>query len=111
MDHRLTPAEELRGPNGLWQYLIARSHWKARVEIERERSKAYAGHRDRLPGNAELMDYEDEQGRIFWIRNNESPGTRPGPQLPLTWVSQLRSAPIAEITLPADENPKGRTAP
>ena len=73
MTYSIPPSEELRGLRGLWQYLITRSQLKAKIEIERERSRTYADHRDRLPGNAELMDYEDEQGRRFWIRKTEPP--------------------------------------
>jgi hypothetical protein len=47
--HSIPPLKELRGIKGLWQYLITRSQLKAKIEIERERSKAYADHRDRLP--------------------------------------------------------------
>ena len=56
MTRSITPSKELRGFNGLWQYLIIRSQLKAEIEVERERSRSYADHRDRLPDNAELMD-------------------------------------------------------
>ena len=111
MTHRTTSSEELQGLKGLWQYLITRSQLKAKIEIERERSRAYADHRDRLPDNAELMDYEDNQGRRFWIRKNESPDARPGPQPLLFTLSQVRSMPIAEIPRPADDEPTGQTTP
>jgi hypothetical protein len=109
--HRTAHWEELRGLKGLWQYLITRSQLKARIEIERERSRAYADHRDRLPDNAELIDYEDDQGRRFWIRKNESPEARPGPQALLIALSQVESMPIAEILRPANDEPTGQTTP
>jgi hypothetical protein len=108
--HRTTPSEELRGLRGLWQYLITRRELKAKIEIELARSRAYAEHRDLLPDNAEVMDYEDNQGRWFWIRKNESPDARPDSQpLPIA-LSQVRSMPVAELPRPVDDEPTGLTA-
>jgi hypothetical protein len=108
--HRTTSPEELRGLRGLWQYLIARRELKAKVEIELERSRAYAEHRDRLPDNAEVLDYEDSQGRWFWIRKNQSPDAGPDPQPLLVALSQVRSMPVAELPRPVDDEPTGLTA-
>jgi hypothetical protein len=107
--HRTTPSEELRGLKGLWQYLITRSQLKAKIQIEQERSRAYAEHRDLLPDNAEVMDYEDNQGRWFWIRKNESPDARLDPQPLLVALSQVRSMPVAELPRPIDGEPTGLT--
>jgi hypothetical protein len=107
----ITPSKELRGFNGLWQYLIIRSQLKAEIEVERERSRSYADHRDRLPDNAELMDYEDNQGRRFWIRKNGFSGVRLGPYVPLIAVAQVESAPMTGIPCPADDELTGETTP
>ena len=93
----------------MWQYLITRSQLKAKIEIELERSRAYAEHRDRLPDNAEVMDYEDNQGRWFWIRKNEFPDARPDPQPLLVALSQVRSMQVAELPRPIDDEPTGLT--
>jgi hypothetical protein len=102
--------EALRGLRGLWQYLIVRSQLRAKMVIEQERNRAYADHRDRLPDNAELMDYEDSYGRRFWIRKNEPPGGRPGPQLLAVVFIPLGSAAAAEVLRPANE-PTDETMP
>ena len=111
MTYSTTPLRELRGLKGLWQYLITRSQLKAKIEIERERCRAYADHRDRLPANAELMDYEDAQGRRFWIRKNDPPAACLGPQLPLPAFFQVGSVPMAEIALLANDESTGETTP
>jgi hypothetical protein len=95
----------------MWQYLITRSQLKAKIEIERERSRAYADHRDRLPGNAELMDYEDSQGRRFWIRKNEPSGARPGPQLPPLMVIQVESPQVPGVPRLPDGEITGEITP
>jgi hypothetical protein len=95
----------------LWQYLITRSQLRAKIEIERERSRAYAGHRDHLPDNAELMDYEDSQGRRFWVRKNGFSGIRSDPQLPLIAVIRVESAPMTEIPRRADADLTGEATP
>jgi hypothetical protein len=109
--HGTAPSKELQGLKGLWQYLITRSQLKAEIEIERERSRAYADHRDLLPDNAELMDYEDDRGRRFWMRKNESPYTRPSLQPPLITLFQVKSDPVAEIPRPTYDEPTGQTTP
>jgi hypothetical protein len=101
-DHDPIPLEKLRGLAGLWQFLIVRSSIRARLEIERERNRAYADHRDRLPRGAELVDYEDGQGRGLWIRLQ---GLRPG-YLGLSScvpaVIELGPAAITEPSRPED---------
>jgi hypothetical protein len=109
--HSITPSKELLGLRGLWQYLITRSQLKAKIEIERERNKAYAEHRDRLPDNAELMDYEDNQGRRFWVRKNQSSGVRPGAELPLIAVVWVESAQVTGVPCLADDELTGETTP
>ncbi len=111
MEYGITPSEELRGLRGLWQYLITRSQLKAKIEIERERSRAYADHRDLLPDNAELMDYEDNQGRKLWIRKTEPSGVRPSPQLPPIMVVQVESAQVTEVPGLADDELTGEITP
>lgn len=106
-----TPAEDLRGLKGLWQYLITRSQLKAKIEIERERSRAYADHRDRLPYNAELMDYEDDQGRRFWIQKHDPPSARQGQPLPPVTLFEVGSVPMAELPRVTGHEPTGEATP
>jgi hypothetical protein len=100
------PCRELCGLRGLWQYLITRSQMKAKIEIERERNGAYADHRDRLPDNAELLEYEDHHGRSFWIRKFDG---RQGRLLPRISPSELRPVPVAEASCFAEEEQAGST--
>jgi hypothetical protein len=71
-------AGRLSGLGGLWWFLVTRMKLRAKIEIERERNRAYAAHRDHLESDAELVDYEDSQGRRLWIRKNGNP---PSPRL------------------------------
>lgn len=103
--------EELRGFRGLWQYLITRSQLKARIEIERERSRAYADHRDRLPDNAELMDYEDTQGRKLWIRKNEPSGMPPGPPATPVMIVQVAPGRVTGVPCLAGDELTGEITP
>jgi hypothetical protein len=63
---------------GFVQYLIIRSQLKARIMLERERNRAYLDYVNRLPRAAELLDYEDQQGRSLWIRKDGAPGWSAG---------------------------------
>jgi hypothetical protein len=76
IDADATPPPRLSGLAGLWWFLVTRSRLQARLAIERERNRAYAEHRDRLEGNAELVDHEDGEGRGLWIRKQDA-GTAP----------------------------------
>jgi hypothetical protein len=105
--HHITSSDKLRGLRGLWQYLITRSQLKAKLEIERERSRTYADHRDRLPDDAELMDYEDSQGRKLWIRKNGSSCIRPASFPESIRVVQVRAAQVAEVSCLADDELTG----
>ena len=111
MTHSIPPSKELRGIKGMWQYLTTRSQLKAKIEIERERSKAYADHRDRLPDNAELIDYEDDQGRGLWIRKNESSRIQLGPELAPIAVVRVGPAPVYGIPPFAGDKLTGDTTP
>ena len=82
---------------GLWQYLIIRSELRAALEKERERNRAFAAHREGLPHNAELMDYEDGEGRKFWIRKYGHGGSG-------AVVVELGSVPAVQV--PPIEGPK-----
>lgn len=76
IDVDAAPLPRLSGLGGLWWFLVTRSGLRARLAIERERNRAYAEHRDRLDGNAELVDREDSDGRGLWIRK-QGGGTVP----------------------------------
>jgi len=95
LDDDPVPLEKLRGLAGLWQLLIVRSKLRARLEIERERNRAYADHRDSLPRYADLVDYENSQGRGFWIRVG-GPGKGHAEPLPAPAVIELGPAAIIE---------------
>ena len=101
-DDDLIPLEKLRGLAGLWQFLIVRSKLRARLEIERERNRAYADHRDRLTHGAELVDYEDRHGRGLWIRPQApGPGYLGSPSR-MPPVIEFRPVSIAEPLRPED---------
>jgi hypothetical protein len=57
---------------GFWQYLAYRCQVRAALEIERERSMAYARHLDALGCDVEVIDAEDQQGRSFSARRMNS---------------------------------------
>jgi hypothetical protein len=80
---------------GLWQYLTVRSELRTALEKERERNRALAAHREGLPDNAELMDYEDGEGRKFWIRKYGQVGNGPAWPLPSAIIVELDSEPAA----------------
>lgn len=95
LDDDPAPWEKLRGLSGLWQLLIVRSKLRARLEIERERNRAYADHRDRLRCGDELVDYEDSQGRGLWIRV-AGPGKGQADTLSSPVVIELDAAAVTE---------------
>ena len=66
--------------NGLWHYLIVRAELRAALEMERERNRAFAAHREGLRGDddTELVDFEDHDGRKLWITKNHARGSQPG---------------------------------
>jgi hypothetical protein len=82
---------------GLWQYLIIRSELRAALEKERERNRAFAAHREGLPHNAELMDYEDGEGRKFCIRKYGQGGSRADRPVTPAVVVELSSIPAAQV--------------
>jgi len=82
---------------GLWQYLIIRSELRAALEKERERNRAFAAHREGLPHNAELMDYEDGEGRKFWIRKYGQGASGADRPLPPAVVVELGSASAVQV--------------
>jgi hypothetical protein len=100
-DDPAVPLDKLRGLAGLWQLLIVRSKLRARMEIERERNRAYADHRDRLPRGAELADHESSQGRGFWIRVADAGEDR---AVPLSAPAMIELGPAA-ITESRDDAP------
>lgn len=63
MPHVTAVLAKLGVLRGVWHYLTVRSQLHADLEKERLRNQAFAEHRDRLPENAELMDYEDHDLR------------------------------------------------
>ncbi|HZI72852.1 MAG TPA: hypothetical protein VFD73_02315, partial [Gemmatimonadales bacterium] len=73
--------------------------------------RAYADHRDRLPDNAELMDYEDTQGRKLWIRKNEPSGMRPGLPAAPVMIVQVAPGRVTEVPCLAGDELTGEITP
>jgi hypothetical protein len=109
--HVTTVLAKLGALKGLWHYLTVRSQLHADLEKERLRNRAFAEHRDRLPDHAELMDYEDREGRKFWIRKTGPGGRPPDPALPPTVVLELEALPTVELPPTTDSRPAGELNP
>lgn len=89
----ITCQKMLRGLGRLWQYVIIPG--RLRAGIDRERRRASAGRRDRLPDDAGLADYEYGWGRRCWTREDRCLSSPPGPKVPPVVPSGLRAAPVA----------------
>jgi len=111
LPHITTVLAKLGALKGLWHYLTVRSQLHADLEKERLRNRAFAEHRDRLPDHAELMDYEDHEGRKFWIRKTGPDGRPPDPALPPTVVLELEAMPTVELPPTTDFRPAGELNP
>lgn len=98
---------------GLWHFLavredrradveIARARLEADLEKEHDRNRTFADHRDNLPAGAELVDYEDGEGRKLWIRKPSPVSPGPSAAFPPPMVVELGPGAVTQIPAAGD---------
>lgn len=113
MNHVAAVLARLGVLKGLWHFLairedrradveIARARLEADLEKERDRNRTFAGHRDSLAVGAELVDYEDGEGRKLWIRKPGPVSPGPSAAFPPPIVVELGPGGVTPIPAPGD---------